>query len=42
MGEREMNHIATGRSLSLGGECHIPKIWNVKINKIRTMYVCID
>jgi hypothetical protein len=22
--------------------CHIPKFWNVKINKIRIMYVCID
>jgi hypothetical protein len=22
--------------------CHIPKFWIVKINKIGTMYVCID
>jgi hypothetical protein len=22
--------------------CHIPKIWNVKINKTGTMVVCVD
>jgi hypothetical protein len=26
-----------------GGEaCHIPKFWEYEINKIGTMYVCID
>jgi hypothetical protein len=22
--------------------CHIPKFWNVKINKIETMFTCLD